>query len=258
MEYWLRTMSSRVLDFLAATSEVKKKKKKSVSRPCAAEGCQRLAASVPAGLRCVVSGSWEPSDLSTCSFCFLSVFLLWERRHVPAPKASQHEKLHCPTPTNKERKSRLKVRCLAPLSGFDAHVTQRAPGPAVTWGRVRHTQEEAACPACAPERLPPTLQPGGRGSGGGIPRWRPVRVRSEQLSPSAEQVFQRSQNPPGRPHSHPSHSGGVWASARGAGNRFSVRAERDGWRPQPIFAGQRHGPGRPAVHCRQLGGRRRP
>lgn len=51
-------------------------------------------------------------------------------------------------------------------------------------------------------RARPPAHPGaGRaGSRGGIPRWRRVRVRSEQLSPSAEQVFQRSRKPRGRPH----------------------------------------------------------
>lgn len=41
-----------------------------------------------------------------------------------------------------------------------------------------------------------------------------------------------SQNPQGRPHFHPFHSGGVWTSASGAGNRFSVGTEREGWRPR--------------------------
>lgn len=39
-----------------------------------------------------------------------------------------------------------------------------------------------------------------------------------------------SQNPQGRPHFHPFHSGGVWTSSSGAGNRFLVRTEREGWR----------------------------
>lgn len=41
-----------------------------------------------------------------------------------------------------------------------------------------------------------------------------------------------SQNPQGRPHFHPFHSGGVWTSASGAGNRFLVGTEREGWRPR--------------------------
>lgn len=41
-----------------------------------------------------------------------------------------------------------------------------------------------------------------------------------------------SQNPQGRPHFRPFHSGGVWTSASGAGNRFLVRTEREGWRPR--------------------------
>lgn len=113
---------------------------------------------------------WEPSDRQKIRqrsvhllvrFCFVSVFLHSEKDKRTACPPTQKETRRSKLGLSKRRKSRLEVR--APLSSLETHVTQRAPGPEVTWGRVRQTQGEPARSAHAPEPPPAHLGAGREG-----------------------------------------------------------------------------------------------
>lgn len=183
-------------------------------------GCCRPAAGVPAGVRCVQH--FRSSLEGTCPLHF-------QRFSPLRKKRGKGKHTHRQTST----KRAAGVLALSQVAGtFKLFRSPRDPESAPPGGHVRARAPHSGR-GCG-RRLRAGAASGSPGSreggesGGGIPSWRPVRVRSEQLSPSAEQVFQRSQNPQGRPHFHPLQSGGVWASARGTGNRFLVRAEREG------------------------------